>query len=216
LPDAVVNFLALLGWSLDDHTEIIDRETLIKHFDVDRLLPNPAMFNAEKLLWMNGMYIRQLSDAGLAAATKPYLETALSKPVDDALLLRIIPLIKERIRLLTEIVEMADFFFTNGPLAYEVDTLLGKKFAGRPEGGAAALEKAITVAEATPSWTHEALEAAIRPLAGELALKAGDLFGLIRVAVTGKTATPPLFETMELLGRETTLVRMKAALERLR
>ncbi|MEK7248549.1 MAG: glutamate--tRNA ligase family protein, partial [Chloroflexota bacterium] len=216
LPDAVVNFLALLGWSLDDHTEIIDRETLIKHFDVDRLLPNPAVFNAEKLLWMNGMYIRQLSGVDLAAMTKPYLEKALGRQVDDAVLMRIVPLIKERIHLLTEIVEMADFFFTNGPLDYEVDTLLGKKFAGRPEDAAAALEKVIAAADSASVWTHEALEGAIRPLADEIGVKAGDLFGVIRVAVTGKTATPPLFETMEILGRETTLARLKAARERLR
>lgn len=216
LPDAIVNFLALLGWSLDDHTEIIDRETLIKHFDVDRLLPNPAVFNAEKLLWMNGMYIRQLSDVDLAALTKPYLEKALGRPVDDAILIRIVPLIKERIHLLTEIVEMADFFFTDGPLGYEAVTLLGKKFAGRPEDAAAALAKVIAVAEGSSEWTHEALEAAIRPLAEDIGVKAGDLFGVIRVAVTGKTATPPLFETMEILGRETTLAHLKAALERLR
>ena len=216
LPDAVVNFLALLGWSLDDHTEIIDRETLIKHFDVDRLLPNPAVFNAEKLLWMNGMYIRQLPDVDLAASTKPYLEKALGKPVDDAVLMRIVPLIKERIHLLTEIVEMADFFFTDGPLDYQADTLLDKKFTGRTADAAMALDRVIAAAGSASEWTHGALETAIRPLADEIGVKAGDLFGVIRVAVTGKTATPPLFETMDILGREVTMARLKAALERLR
>jgi glutamyl-tRNA synthetase len=215
LPDAVVNFLALLGWSLDDHTEIIDRETLIKSFDVDRLIPNPAIFNAEKLLWMNGMYIRQLSDADLAEAVKPYLEEALSRRIDEALLLKIVPLIKERIRLLTEIVEMADFFFADGPLHYEIDTLLGKKFAGRPQDAASALRQVISAVEGVSTWSHESLEAAVRPLADSIGVKAGDLFGLIRVAVTGKTATPPLFETMEVLDRETTLDRLRAALARL-
>jgi glutamyl-tRNA synthetase len=216
LPDAVVNFLALLGWSLDDHTEIIDRETLIKHFDVDRLLPNPAVFNAEKLLWMNGMYIRQLSDEGLAEATKPYLEDALGKQVEHATLLRIIPLIKERINLLSGIVEMTDFFFTDAPLDYDVDTLLGKKYAVKPADAADALQRVLSAAEGVSGWTHEELEAAIRPIAEDLGVKAGDLFGLIRVAVTGKSATPPLFETMEILGRETSLDRLQAALERLR
>jgi len=215
LPDAVVNFLALLGWSLDDHTEIIDRETLIKHFDVDRLLPNPAIFNADKLLWMNGMYIRQLPDADLADAVKPYLEDALSDRIDEGLLLRIIPIVKERIRLLSEIVEIAGFFFTPGPLEYDAESLLGKKYAGRPRDAAAALDQVIAVAEGA-QWTHEALEAAVRPIADDLGVKAGDLFGLIRVAVTGKTATPPLFETMEILGRQTTLDRLRTAVQRLR
>jgi len=213
LPDAVVNFLALLGWSLDDHTEIIDRETLIKHFDLDRVLPNPAIFNQDKLLWMNGMYIRQMSTEELAQAVRPWLEDALGSKIDNGLLMRIIPLVQERIRLLSEIVDIADFFFKDGPLEYEVDTLLGKKFAGEPAKAAAALEAVITTAEGVSGWTHEALEAAIRPLAETLGMKAGDLFGLVRVAVTGKTATPPLFETMEILGRETTMERLRTALD---
>jgi glutamyl-tRNA synthetase len=215
LPDAVVNFLALLGWSLDDHTEIIDRETLIKHFDVDRLLPNPAVFNAEKLLWMNGVYIRQLSDEDLAEATRPYLEDALGRQAENAILMRIIPLVRERIRLLTEIVEMADFFFVDGPLDYETSVLLGKAFAGRPAEAAAALDHVRAAIVGLSDWTHASLEAAVRPLAEQLGLKTGDLFGLIRVAVTGKTAAPPLFETMEVLGCEKSLERLDAAVQRL-
>lgn len=215
LPDAVVNFLALLGWSLDDHTEIIDRETLIKHFDVDRLIPNPAIFNAEKLLWMNGVYIRELSPEAFAEAVKPYLDDALGRRVDDSLLRRIVPLVQERVRLLSEIVAIADFFFTAGPLTYDTEALLGKKFAGKPTAAASALQQAIRAAGSLPEWTHEALEAAIRPLAEEIGVKAGDLFGVIRVAVTGKTATPPLFETMEVLGREVTFQRLRTAIEKL-
>lgn len=215
LPDAVVNFLALLGWSLDDHTEIMNRETLIKHFDLDRVLPNPAVFNPDKLLWFNGMYIREMATEDLAKAVLPWLEDALGSKVDHGLLTRIVPIVQERIRLLSEIVDIADFFFTDGPLAYEVEALLGKKFAGEPAKAASSLEAVIATAEGLAEWTHEALEAAIRPLAETLGMKAGDLFGLIRVAVTGKPATPPLFETMEILGRETTMGRLGAALAKL-
>ncbi len=215
LPDAVINSLALLGWSLDDHTEIIDRQTLVQHFDLDRVLPNPAIFDQDKLLWMNGMYIRQMPPETLAGMLRPYLEDALSTRIDKALLLSIIPLVRERIRLLPEIVDIADFFFTDGPLDYNADTLLGKRFAGKPGEAAAALERVVAAAEGIADWTHEALESVIRPLAEELGMKAGDLFGLVRVAVTGKTATPPLFETMEVLGRETTIARLRAALEKL-
>src|SRR5207244_8973572 len=128
LPDAVVNFLALLGWSLDDHTEIIDRETLIRHFDLDRVLTNPAVFNAEKLLWMNGVYIREMPDDRLAEEAAPFLERHLGRTGDRELLTRIIPLVKERIKLLGEIVDMADFFFTDGELEYDVEALLGKRY----------------------------------------------------------------------------------------
>ncbi|MEX1193970.1 MAG: glutamate--tRNA ligase [Dehalococcoidia bacterium] len=216
LPEAVVNFLALLGWSLDDHTEIIDRETLIKHFDIDRLLPNPAAFNADKLLWMNGMYIREMSPEELAARARPFLEKALGHEVEAARLARIVPLIQERIKTLTEIVEMADFFFTEGPLEYDAATLVGKKFADAPARAAEGLERVIAASERVTEWSHEALEAAIRTLADEMGVKAGDLFGVVRVAITGKTAAPPLFETMEVLGREVTLARLREALGRLR
>ena len=216
LPDAVVNFLALLGWSLDDHTEIIDRETLVSHFDLDRVLPNPAVFNAEKLAWMNGIYIRELSVEDLAAKVRPFLEDALGHPVDPGLLLRITPLIQERIKLLSDAVQMADFFFTEGDLDYEAETLLGKRYAGDAPGAAAALDLVSEAIDRVEPWEHAVLESAIRPLAEELGVKAGDLFGIIRVAATGKTATPPLFETMELLGRERTLERLLSAIGRLR
>jgi glutamyl-tRNA synthetase len=211
LPDALVNFLALLGWSLDDHTDIMSRQMLIDNFSVERLIPNPAVFNAEKLLWMNGVYIREMPNAELADAVLPFLERHLGHPADRGLLERIIPIVKERIKLLGDIVEMADFFFSDGPLEYDTETLLGKKYAGDNTGARDALGRVIAAAEDVSDWTHAALEGAIRPLAEELGVKAGDLFGVIRVAVTGRTAAPPLFETMEVLGREKTLERLKAA-----
>jgi glutamyl-tRNA synthetase len=215
LPDALVNFLALLGWSLDDHTEIMSRETLTENFSVERLIPNPAVFNAEKLTWMNGVYIREMPDADLADAVLPFLERHLGHPADRGLIERIIPIVKERIKLLEDIAEMADFFFTDGPLEYDAEALLGRKYAGDTAGAREAMERVVAAAEAVSEWTHAALEAAIRPLAEGLGVKAGDLFGLVRVAVTGKTAAPPLFETMEVLGRERTLERLRAAVERL-
>jgi glutamyl-tRNA synthetase len=216
LPDALVNFLALLGWSLDDKTDVIPRQTLIENFSIERLIPNPAVFNAEKLLWLNGVYIREMPDEDLADAALPFLERHLGRAADRALLLRIVPLIKERIKLLSEIAEMADFFFTDSELDYTTETLLGKRYASDPAGARAAIEQFTAAAKALDGWSHDALEAEGRRLADQLGVKAGDLFGLIRVAVTGKTATPPLFETMEVLGREVTLERLRAAARRLR
>jgi len=216
LPEAIINFLALLGWSLDDKTEIIDLDTLIAAFDTGRLLTNPAVFNAEKLEWMNGVYIRNLSPEDLAERARPFLESALGRPVDAEKLAQIAPLIQERIKTLTDVVEMADFFFTEGPLDYEAAALLGKKsFAGEGQRAADALASVITAAGALDDWGHEALEGAVRPLADEMGVKAGELFAVIRVAVTGKTAAPPLFETMAVLGRDLSLERLSAARDRL-
>lgn len=215
LPAAVINFMALLGWSLDDHTEIIDRESLVKHFDLDRALTNPAMFNAEKLTWMNGVYIREMSVEALTDAVQPFLEKELERSVDRSVLLRIVPLVQERIKLLTEIVDMADFFFVDGELDYPVETLLGKKYSNEAARAAGALRQVLERIETIEEWEHETLETAVRPLADEMGIKTGDLFGLIRVAATGKSATPPLFETMAILGRETTLGRLRSALNRL-
>ncbi len=102
-----------------------------------------------------------------------------------------VPLIRERIKVLSDITAMADFFFIDGHLDYDTDTLLGKAYAGRREAAEDALSRVIAAVDDLEPWTHEAIEGAIRPLAEELGVKPGDLFGLVRVAVTGKTATPP-------------------------
>lgn len=215
LPEALFNFLALLGWSLDDRTEIIDRETFVRHFSLDRVLANPAVFNFDKLTWMNGVYIRELPEEDLAERAAPVLEQVLGRPADRDLLRRVAPLIRERIKLLTEAQEMAGFFFLEGELDYATETLLGKRFADDPAAADRALHAVLRRISDLRSWDHQTLEGAVRPLAEELTLKTGDLFGLIRVAVTGRTAAPPLFETMAALGRERTLERLESAIRRL-
>ena len=118
--------------------------------------------------------------------------------------------------LLSEIVDMADFFFTDREREEDDSAaLLGKRYAGDPAAAAEALAAVIDRIEGVEPWEHDAMEAAIRPMAEELEVKAGDLFGLIRVAVTGKTAAPPLFETLEVLGRQRTIDRLRAAKDRL-
>lgn len=215
LPDAVINFLGLLGWSLDDKTEIISRDEFVSHFDLSRALTNPAVFNAGKLDWMNGVYIRDMDPEEFAEAAKPFLERAVGRAVEMERLMPIMPLLQERVKLLSEIGDMADFFFVEGALDYSVDSLLGKKFAEQPDAAAVALTKVAERVGDVADWNHEALEAAIRPLAEDLGMKAGPLFGLVRVAVTGRSAAPPLFETMAVLGRETVVERLNDALKRL-
>ncbi|HEY8489938.1 MAG TPA: glutamate--tRNA ligase [Dehalococcoidia bacterium] len=219
LPEALFNFLGLLGWSLDDKTEIISREEFVRHFDVDRIGRNPAIFDMEKLTWMNGVYIRQMPPHRLAAVLAEWLERDLPpevpRPLDRAYVERMVPLIQERIKLLSEAAELTAFFFTPGVPAYDAALLLGKRFQDRPAEALRALETAVARLRGVDAWDAAALEAVLRPLAEELGLKAGDLFGVVRVAVTGRTVAPPLFETMEVLGRERCLERMEAALGRL-
>lgn len=218
LPEAMFNFLGLLGWSLDDKTEIISREQFIEHFTLDRIVKNPAVFNVEKLTWMNGMYIREMPLDSLVDVFTQALErdlpASVARPIDRALVGRIAPLIRERIKLLTEVVEYCDFFFAD-ELHYVREDLLGKAFKDRADDAKSALARVGTVADGVSVWSHDALEAALRALADELAVKAGDLFSLVRVAVTGRRVTPPLFESMEILGKDRCLARLRAAADSL-
>jgi glutamyl-tRNA synthetase len=215
LPDVVVNFLALIGWSLDDKTEILSREQLIEHFTIERIVKNPGVFNVEKLTWMNGIYIREMPEERLVELFTEWLERGLpatiSRPIDRALVARISPLIRERIKLLTEVVEYCDFFFVE-ELSYGIDELLGKAYTGRATDAKSGLERAEAALAAIDAWTHDPLETSMRALATELGVKAGDLFSLLRVAFTGRKVSPPLFETMEILGKERCLGRLRAAI----
>jgi len=219
LPEAMFNFLGLLGWSLDDRTEIISREEFIRSFSLERVVKNPAVFDVDKLTWMNGVYMRDLPPQRLvellAARLEEELPPAVPRPLDRERLLKMVPIVQERIKLLDEAAGMMGFFFIEGALEYAPEALLGKAFAGKRSEAAAVLETVIRRLFDIGEWGHQALEETLRPLAAELGLKTGDLFMLLRVAVTGRTATPPLFETMELLGRGSCLERLQDALRRL-
>jgi glutamyl-tRNA synthetase len=219
LPDALFNFLGLLGWSLDDKTEIISRQDFVRHFSLERIVKNPAIFNMDKLTWMNGVYIRELGLDELTEQLAPFLEEHLPadipRPIDRPYLRRIVPLIQERIKRLDEAGDLTDFFLREGELAYPVEDLQGKRFADQAQQAAEALAAVREGIAALDRWDEEALESAIRPLAEELELKTGELFGAIRVAVTGRTAAPPLFQTMAVLGRERCLERVGTAIARL-
>jgi glutamyl-tRNA synthetase len=214
LPDAMFNFLGLMGWSLDDKTEIISRDQFIEHFTLDRVVKNPAIFNVEKLRWMNGVYIRDMPEEQLTNVFAGRLERDLPetvrRPLDRGLIARIAPLIRERVKLLSEVAGYCDFFFVE-KLTYARDELLGKQFASRADAAHIALERAAGTAGGVDPWQHEPIEAAFRALADNLALKPGDLFSLVRVAVTGRRVTPPLFESMEILGKSCCVDRLTDA-----
>ncbi|MDO8673841.1 MAG: glutamate--tRNA ligase [Dehalococcoidia bacterium] len=213
LPEALFNYLTLLGWSLDDKTEIMSREDLVKYFDITRISHTSSIFNMDKLDWMNGMYIRALEPEDLAGRVLPFLDRGLPpsvpRPISREYLVTIVPHIQERIKKLDEIVELTDFFFIEH-LEYDPLLLVAKGLTVAASHGAlqAASDRLVGLAE----WNHESLEGALRPLAGELEVKTGQLFGILRVATTGRTVAPPLFETMLVLGRERTMARIDQAI----
>jgi len=216
LPEAMLNFLALLGWSLDDKTEIMSKQQLIDSFSLERVSRTAAIFNAEKLSWMNGVYIRSLSLEDFTQRTLPYLDKGLPSEVERPLPLdyvnSIMPLIQERARTLAEVAGLADFFFIDEP-DYDDSLLIGKNMDYQTTRQA--LEAAQQRLEELVEFNVESLEDVLRPLAVELGLKTGQLFGTLRVAVTGRTAAPPLFQTMAVLGKEQCLRRIEAALCRI-
>ncbi len=219
LPEAMFNFIGLLGWSLDDHTEIISREQFIQHFSLERIVKNPAIFDIDKLYWMNGVYMRSLPVERLAELVCERLERDLPpevpRPLDRAYVTRMMPFVQERLKRLDEARELMEFFFLGDELDYPADALLGKAFAGKPAEAAQALGAVRERIVGLRKWDHESLEDVVRPLAEELGLKTGDLFMLIRVAVTGRSVAPPLFQSMGVLGREKSLSRLDWALRRL-
>ena len=237
LPEAMVNFLALMGWSLDDKTEIFSRQELIKNFSLERVSRTAAVFNGDKLIWMNGVYIRGLTADGFYQATEPYLmrdeDAAKAVIADEGYVRAILPLVQERAKVLAEVAELTRFFFVD-ELDYNPALLIGKKMTGESslqalEISEQRLEKLVVLRESATMvlegeqqklsqlepFDIELLEGILRPLAEELGLKAGQLFGVLRVAVTGRTAAPPLFQTMAVLGKERCLKRIAMALGRL-
>jgi len=217
LPETMFNFLALIGWSLDDKTELMTRQELIDNFSLERVGKTGAIFNRDKLDWMNGVYIRGLDIEDFTRRALPFLEKGLPKqvkrPLDIDYIRQMMPLIQERAKKLTEVPDLVKFFFVE-ELEYEPELLVAKKMT--PESALAALEVSSQRLSGLSAFDEESLETLLRPLAEELGLKAGQLFSILRTAVTGETATPPLFQTMTVLGRERCLKRIDEALEKLR
>jgi glutamyl-tRNA synthetase len=211
LPDAMVNYLARVGWSYDDKTEIFSRAELIRYFDLSGINNSPARFSYERLEWMNGYYIRQLATDDLAERLVPVLGGA-GFDVTAASVRPMVPLIQERLKTLNEAVSWIDFFFED-ELTYDSGLLVGKKMDA--PGSLAALERARETLASLPTFEVEVLEPALRSLAAELGLKVGQLLGVVRVAISGKQVAPPLFETLAILGREKALARIDQGTERL-
>jgi len=209
LPEAMINFLALMGWSMPDGSEIFGYEDVEREFTFERVTTSGPVFDLVKLTSINGKYIRMLSDDELYDRLQPYLPDDM----DRERARQIIPVLKDRLTRLGEFVELTGFFF-GPPPDYDASLLVPKK--GTPEDALNALTRVRTLLSELPEpWTQEEWESRMRSLATELGMKAGDLFMILRVAVTGSTVSPPLRESMEILGKDEVLARVDAALRKL-
>ncbi|HEY3111620.1 MAG TPA: glutamate--tRNA ligase family protein, partial [Chloroflexota bacterium] len=214
LPEALVNFLALMGFSLPDGREIFGFDDLVAGFSWERVGTTAPAFDLEKLNWLNGMYIRSMSIDALAEQVRPFFASAGLPVDDDAYLRRVLTLEQERIHRLAEAPELAGFFFKTR-LEYDPQVLVPNGLSA--DETVRLLEAASDEFEAANrDATPAELEERFRALAERLGVKTGQLFGAIRVAITGTTKAPPLFDTAVTLGREAVLARIDQALEALR
>ncbi len=202
LPDALVNYLALLGWSYDDRTTIMSRRELIERFTLERVSRSPAIFDYAKLEWMNGVYLRALQPQAFADVLVAYLRER-GYEWDEGLVRRAAPLVQEKMATLGQFPRLCAFLF--GPVEPDPALL---------DGAGPILERAASALSQVEPFTAEGIERALRGLAEELGLKPRDAFQPIRIAVTGSTVSPGLFESLELLGKEEALRRCLAPLAR--
>jgi glutamyl-tRNA synthetase len=219
LPQAFINFLCLLGWSPKNDREIMSRAELVEIFSFEGVNRSNAVVNFTeedpfdaKAVWLNAEHIRHMNPTDLAAALLPVVEDA-GFSITPEKMLAITPLIQERIRLLRDVLTVADFFFVDDLAPYDSAELIPKK--GDAAMARRVLERAV-VALREAEFTHDGLESALRAAAEELEIKAGQMFEPVRVAVCGRKTAPPLFGTLEALGRETCLRRVGQAIEKLK
>jgi glutamyl-tRNA synthetase len=196
---ALMNFLALLGWAPDGETTLMSRDELIERFTLERVSPSTAQFDYQKLDWMNGVYLRALPPDEYADLLAGYLRER-GYDWDDELVRKAAPLVQEKIAKLGEFPSFAGFLFEE----IELD--------GTPLDGVVLREAEATLRDVEP-FTADAIERALRSLAERLELSPRKAFQPIRVAVTGSTISPGLFESLELLGKETSLARISSAAE---
>ena len=218
--EALVNYLALLGWSSGTEEEIFELDELSRRFDLDRVQPAGAVFDRQRLEWLNGQWIRRLSDDELIARFAPFLEAHLAvleaggaviRPPSEEDLRALLPMVRERLPTLAAIGELVDYLFVE-EIAVDPDLIVRKRWDRSTTAAALHAARHVIAEVGAVSFEADELEPPLRRLAEERGWRPADLFMAIRVAVTGRTATPPLFDTLVALGHTRTLERLDAAI----
>ena len=204
LPESLLNYLILLGWSPKNDQEILSKEEIEEQFSLENINQAPAVFDERKLEWMNGEYIRKMSDQEL---TKRLQEFLVDHPAKDKIR-PVVPLIKERIKKLSDFIPLTDFLWEDPE--YEKEVFNKLKIDNLELKIKKVLEKLESLEK---SWKADIFEKTFRDLAKQLDLSASQMFQLIRVAISGQTVTPPLFESIKILGEEETIKRVKRVLQ---
>ena len=210
LPDAVFNYLSLLGWSIDGDRTIFSREEAMAAFDLADVSSNPAVFDPDKLSWMNGEYMRAMDSKTFREKVRPHVEAAVGRALDEdewARFETVSDLVQERTRLLPEAGEQVVFLFEDFA---EYDPASWEKVMSK-EGVPAILDAAMQRLGAVESWAAESIEDTLRAMLDELGVGAGKGLQPLRVAVTGSSVSPPLFESLAALGKDKTLERLARA-----
>ena len=219
IPEAFVNYLSLLGWSTGTEEEILSLDELVERFDLSTVNKAGSIFDRERLEWINGQWIRRLAPEDLIARLRPYFEVELAAgridwlPTDDEIR-ALLPVVQERLPRLSVVGELIGFLFVKD-LDPDPALLIPKRWDAATTVAGLALAREAIAETGKITWDAHEIEAPLRRLVEDRGWKAGDLFMAIRVAVTGRTATPPLFDTMVALGYERTLARLDRAIETL-
>ena len=214
LPEAVFNYLSLLGWSYDAETTIFSVEQAIERFDLSGVSKNPAVFDVDKLQWMNGEYVRAIDTSDFTERSRVFVEADLGRPATDQeweTFTTMSALLQERVKLMPEVGELSRFLFVDD---VEYDERSWSKVM-KGDTVVQALESAISQLESTDGWSAEAIEARLRQSLEDTGLNPRKGWQPLRVAVTGSQVSPPLFESMEAIGKTLTLRRLHRALETL-
>lgn len=209
LTEAIVNFVALLGWSPTDNQEFFNLEELVKAFDYHNMSKSPAVFDMTKLRWMNGEYIKKMDDEKFFELAKPYLEAAIKKPLD---LKKIAGMVKTRIETLCDIADQVDFF--EEMPEYSADMYIHKKMKTTKENSLETLKEVLPILEAQDDFSNDALFEALSKYVADKGVKTGFVMWPIRTAVSGKQMTPAgATEIMEIIGKEESLTRIRKGIE---
>lgn len=211
IPEGVVNWIALMGWSFDDRTEFFTMKDLIEKFNLEHLNPSPSAINFSKLDYFNGLHIRNLSREDLFRRLEPVIGDAGYQFNSDTLY-QAIPIIRERLVTLDDVIPVAGFFFKDD-IEPDINDLIGDQLTASES--AIIARKSVEILSSLPQVTKELAEPPMRMLVEALNLSAGQVFGILRVAVTGQKVSPPLFESMEIIGKEKVLQRIQNAITKL-